>query len=96
LATAKETQSAEATSTPAIQLTAVARLNQLAQRYTKSLVIKCLTEKDEYAPPGKAWACIFTVNGNVRAEAVAKASKQEAMEAAAGETLAFLTEIGYK
>ena len=90
-------QSAEAISTPpAIQLTAVAQLNQLAQRYTKSLVIKCLTERDEYASPERSWSCIFSVNGNIRATAVAKASKQEAMEAAAGDTLAFLTEIGYK
>jgi hypothetical protein len=96
LVTVKKTRSAEATSILAIQLTAVAQLNQLAQRYTKSLVIKCLTERDEYASPEKAWTCIFFVNGNVRAKAVAKASKQEAMEAAAGETVAFLTDVGYK
>lgn len=96
MAIEEETRSAEATSIPVIQLTAIAQLNQLAQRYTKSLVIKCFTEQDECASPEKAWCCIFSVNGNIRAKAVAKGSKQEAMEAAAGDTLAFLKEIGYR
>jgi hypothetical protein len=82
--------SAEATSIPAEQPTAVAQLNQLAQRYTKSLAIKCFTEQNETAPPEKSWGCIFSVNGNIRAKAVAKGSKQEAMEAAAGDATRFL------
>lgn len=48
------------------------------------------------APPETAWSCGFSVNGDIKAKAVAKSSKKEAMEAAAGDALAFLAEMGYK
>ena len=96
LATAKVIQSTETTSVIGTQPTAVSQLNQLIQRYTKTLLIQCFTEQDELAPPETAWSCSFSVNGDIKAKAVGKSSKKEAMEAAAGEALDFLAELGYK
>jgi len=76
--------------------TAVAQLHQLTQSYSKTLVVKCITEEDKGAPPEESWSCTLSVNGTIRARAVAKPSKQKAVEAAAGDALAFLIEMGYR
>jgi hypothetical protein len=91
-----ETLSAKATPIPVTYSTAVAQLHQLTQSYSKTLVVKCITEEDKGAPPEESWSCTLSVNGTIRARAVAKPSKQKAVEAAAGDALAFLIEMGYR
>ena len=42
------------------------------------------------------WSCVVTINGHVRGSVTGKRSRQESMETAAKEALAFLSQLGYQ
>lgn len=73
------------------------RLGELVQRHARALTVVYMTEPIQAQPDvdEPTWSCVVTINGYVRGSVAGKQSRQESMEAAAKEALAFLSQLGY-
>lgn len=74
------------------------RLGDLVQRHSRALTVVYMTEpiQTQSDVEESTWSCVVTINGHVRGSVAGKRSRQESMEAAAKEALAFLSQLGYQ
>ena len=74
------------------------RLGELVRRHSRALTVIYMTEPVQEHPDVEepTWSCVVTINGYIRGAVAGKQSRQESMEAAAKEALAFLSQLGYQ